>query len=141
VGDSYHGSYSLVVTEKSRDLINVTVTSPLGFIYPTEIPVVVMAVEKVNADQNIVFTKVKVMACDSAQQAAASSKTSYLINQSINQSNNQTMDELDYLHRDVENASLFLLMNGFRAVRSAIFLKIENESMESCSGFFMAFNA
>ncbi|GAU97724.1 hypothetical protein RvY_08972-2 [Ramazzottius varieornatus] len=74
VGDAYHGSYSSMITQSSHELINVTVASPAGFIYPIEIPVVLMAVENANADQNIVYKVVRVQVCDAAQAAASAGK-------------------------------------------------------------------
>ncbi|XP_055335226.1 uncharacterized protein LOC129586190 [Paramacrobiotus metropolitanus] len=64
-GTSFHGSYSLI-TALPHETLNVTVSTTSGFLYPTEVPVVVIAIEKENADQKIVFQKVKLMSCDAA---------------------------------------------------------------------------
>lgn len=82
VGDAFHGSYS-VMSEGIKEKLNVSVTNPNGFLYPVEIPVVAMAIEKENADQKIVFTRVRTVVCDGLVQGFNPRKLHYMTSEYI----------------------------------------------------------
>ena len=63
VGEEFQGSYSLI-SENVKEELNITISALDGFLYPVEIPVVAMSIEKTNADQKMVYTKVKIAVCN-----------------------------------------------------------------------------
>ncbi|GAU97725.1 hypothetical protein RvY_08972-1 [Ramazzottius varieornatus] len=133
VGDAYHGSYSSMITQSSHELINVTVASPAGFIYPIEIPVVLMAVENANADQNIVYKVVRVQVCDAAQAAASAG-----LRQRTTIIWNVTTPQPSFIHEDIwsqprsflahSNATLTKGQSGKNISALALYRTIVNSS-------------